>query len=196
MCVRGSVEHRRHDAVLLFQITQGCFLLYLTVFQGETFSLSLPLWTFSCFALSNDVVEFWRALCYTFCVLQNITGVLRSTFAVHNGRKKEAFNTHAEVLLQPRVRVLVWLFLQPSAGSFVLNQADKQRSDCSALFQVDHFEEPRSRQNAAAPAAAATAWPSAPPLPVEDSVVSYSRGAVSLSSEGHVGSHRWEMVLM
>lgn len=53
----------------------------------------------------------------------------------------------------------------------------------SSLFQEDHFEEPRSLQNAAA-------WPSAPPLPVVNSVVSYSNGAVSLPSEGRVGSHR------
>lgn len=58
----------------------------------------------------------------------------------------------------------------------------------STLFQEDHFEEPRSPQNAAA-------WPSAPPLPVVNSVVSYSNGAVSLPSEGRVGSHRWEMVM-
>lgn len=126
-----------------------------------------------------------------FCVLQNITPVLRSTFTVHNGGNKKAFNTLTDVLLQPRVRVLVRFFLQLLAGSFVLNQPDKQRSDSSTLFQVDHFEEAHSCQNTAA----ATTWPSAPPLPVETSVVSYSRGAVSLSSEGHVGSHRWEMVM-
>lgn len=53
----------------------------------------------------------------------------------------------------------------------------------SSLLQVDHFEEPHSCQSAAA-------WPSAPPLPLDNSVVSYSNGAVSLPSEGAAGSHR------
>lgn len=37
VCVHSSVAHRRHNAVLQFAITQGCFWLYLTIFQRESF---------------------------------------------------------------------------------------------------------------------------------------------------------------
>lgn len=70
VCVHSIVEHRRHDAVLLFAITQGFFLLYPNIFQGEVVFFSLNIFMF-CF--KQRVVEFWRAPCYTFCFLQNIT---------------------------------------------------------------------------------------------------------------------------
>lgn len=131
VCVHSSVEHRRHNAVLLFAITQGCFLLYLTIFHGDIF-FSLNIWTtiWLCFEEHSATL---------FCLLQNIIApALCNTFTVHDGEKKKqisliwlpplhfnrdndhvmigihtyTLNTHKDVLLQPRVHVLVWSCLQ------------------------------------------------------------------------------------
>lgn len=100
------------------QSPKDVFCCMPTIFQGDF----IFLWTFSCLALSNEWLNFEEHFAH-----------LHAAHLLFITAKKEAFDTHTGFILQPKVLVLVWLFLELLARSFVLNQTAKHRSHSSAF---------------------------------------------------------------